>query len=141
MISRIFLGLTRGSGTRRRWLFRTLFELIARLSGNQEHWTFMNYGFAGAAGSGADIDLTPEEEAQRVCCQLYDVVASAVAIAGKDVVEVTLDAKLAVAARLVDGAAPVGGLRCRLRDPSNDLGVTAVLTTSASGRWFFALYK
>ena len=89
MISRIFLWLTHRSGTRRRWLFRTFFEFIARLSGDQVHWTFMNYGFADAVGPNTDIDLTPQEEAQRVCCQLYDEVAGAVAIAGKDVVEVS----------------------------------------------------
>lgn len=89
MISRIFLWLTDGSGNRRRWLFRTLFEIIARLSGHQEHWTFMNYGFADAAKPDRDIDLTPAEEAQRVCCQLYDEVAGAVVIADQDVVEVS----------------------------------------------------
>ena len=89
MITRIFLWLTDGSGNRRRWLFRTLFEIIARLSGHQEHWTFMNYGFADAAKPDRGIDLTPAEEAQRVCCQLYDEVAGAVVIADQDVVEVS----------------------------------------------------
>jgi SAM-dependent methyltransferase len=89
VITRIFLGLTHGSGPRRRWLFRTFFEFIARLSSDQEQWTFMNYGFAGGADGDRLRALTPEEEAQRVCCRLYDEVARAQPMAGKDVVEVS----------------------------------------------------
>jgi SAM-dependent methyltransferase len=89
MITRIFLGLTHGSGARRRWLFRTFFEFIAYLSGDQEQWTFMNYGFAGGADGDRLCELTPVEEAQRVCCRLYDEVARAQPIAGRDVVEVS----------------------------------------------------
>ncbi|MDX1483676.1 MAG: class I SAM-dependent methyltransferase [Alphaproteobacteria bacterium] len=89
MLARVFLWLTQGSGARRRWLFRNLFELIARLSGNERGWTFMNYGYAAFGGPDPRPDLTPEEEVQEVCCALYDRVASAVPIADKDVVEVS----------------------------------------------------
>lgn len=89
MLSKLFLLLTRGSGERRRWLFRTFFEFIARLSKNQDSWTFMNYGFADSTKPSSVHDLTPEEEAQWVCCQLYDAVAGDTAISGKDVVEVS----------------------------------------------------
>lgn len=89
MISRIFLGLTHGSGARRRWLFRTFFEFVARLSRDQEQWTFMNYGFADGTEGEGFRDLTPEEKAQGVCCRLYHEVARAGPITGKDVVEVS----------------------------------------------------
>lgn len=89
MITRIFLGLTHGSGPRRRWLFRTFFEIIARLSSDQEQWTFMNYGFADGGPGLLERQLTLEEETQMVCCRLYEEVARVRPIAARDVVEVS----------------------------------------------------
>lgn len=89
MVSKLFLWLTRGSGARRRWLFRTLFEMIARASREQTAWTFMNYGFADPEGPNTANGLRPEEEAQRVCCRLYEKVSDPVPVSGKDVVEIS----------------------------------------------------
>ena len=49
--------------------------------------TFMNYGWAGEQDE-ASLELLPEDEHNRYCIQLYHRVASAVDLAGADVLEV-----------------------------------------------------
>ena len=49
---------------------------------------FMNYGWATADGDGHSLPLAPEDEPNRYCMQLYHRVASAVDLAGLDVLEV-----------------------------------------------------
>lgn len=50
-------------------------------------WTFMNYGHVPPAGETTPA-LNPQDEADRLCIQLYHRVASAAPLADKDVLEV-----------------------------------------------------
>lgn len=85
MLSSLFLWLTRQSPAGRRLLFPLFFDWLARLSAGAEWWTFMNYGY----DDGTPLTLEPQDEPQRYCVQLYHRVASAVPLAGKDVLEVS----------------------------------------------------
>lgn len=53
----------------------------------QPDWTFMNFGYAGSETETAP-SLSPAEEPDRCCIQLYHHVAEATSPAGKDVLEV-----------------------------------------------------
>src|SRR5688500_6626017 len=66
-----------------RWWYSTLARQVAT-----ERWTFMNYGFAPA--NGADMNLTLEDcdEPDRLCIQLYELVARPTDLNGTDVLEV-----------------------------------------------------
>lgn len=64
-----------------------MYQLMARFA-PQPDWTFMNYGYAPAAGEGAPIALQPADEPNRYCIQLYHHVAGAVDIRDRRVLEV-----------------------------------------------------
>jgi ubiquinone/menaquinone biosynthesis C-methylase UbiE len=50
--------------------------------------TFMNYGYAPLDEREPDIDLRPEDEANRYCAQLYQRVAGAIDLRGKNLLEI-----------------------------------------------------
>jgi SAM-dependent methyltransferase len=67
----------------RRGLWRAWYHLLVRRDAGSD-WTFMNYGFHGSE----PLDLDPEEEPDRYCIQLYDLLASAAPLEGRDLLEV-----------------------------------------------------
>jgi len=73
-----------------RWLKspieRVLYEGLSALD-READMVFMNYGWAGT-DEDADVPLLPEDETNRYCIQLYHRVASAIDLAGLDVLEV-----------------------------------------------------
>lgn len=82
MLAKLFVTLAERSPGMRRWLWQRWYQFLARYRVGE--WTFMNYGFADSAG----LELKPEDEDDRYCAQLYHVVANAVPVAGKDLLEV-----------------------------------------------------
>ena len=70
----------------KRFLWRYWYEFLARWH-PYRHWTFMNYGYRPPQGT-APLALAPEDEPDRSCIQLYHLVASAVDLVGRDVLEV-----------------------------------------------------
>jgi ubiquinone/menaquinone biosynthesis C-methylase UbiE len=69
----------------KRWLWRGWYQFLAGRY-REPGWTFMNYGFR--APGGAALALAPEDEPDRSFIQLYDAVAGAVPLAGREVLEV-----------------------------------------------------
>ena len=69
----------------KRLLWRGWYQLLAGRY-REPSWTFMNYGFRGP-DSGARA-LEPADEPDRSFIELYDTVASAAPLAGRDVLEV-----------------------------------------------------
>jgi SAM-dependent methyltransferase len=70
----------------KRLLWRTWYEFLARRY-RDRRWTFMNYGYRPPLGT-APLALAPEDEPDRSCIQLYHLVASAVDLIGREVLEV-----------------------------------------------------
>jgi ubiquinone/menaquinone biosynthesis C-methylase UbiE len=70
----------------KRLLWRAWYEFLARRYQDRQ-WTFMNYGHRSPLGS-APLALATGEEPDRSCIQLYHLVASAVDLTGRDVLEV-----------------------------------------------------
>jgi len=70
----------------KRLLWRSWYEFLARRYRDRQ-WTFMNYGYRPAHGAAA-LALAPEDEPDRSCIQLYHLVASAVELTGREVLEV-----------------------------------------------------
>lgn len=70
----------------RRMLWRWWYGRLAKRYTAAE-WTFMNYGFVPPAGT-PPLVLDAGGEPDRLCIQLYHRVASAVPLAGKEVLEV-----------------------------------------------------
>ena len=70
----------------KRLLWRSWYDLLARRY-RDRHWTFMNYGHRPPHGT-APLALAPEDEPDRSCIQLYHLVASAVDLTGREVLEV-----------------------------------------------------
>src|SRR5277367_2393678 len=64
-------------------LWYSTLSLLAR-----DEVIFLNYGYATTDSSGADLELEAVDEANRYPIQLYNRVASAVDLRGKDVLEV-----------------------------------------------------
>src|SRR5690606_18302085 len=63
------------------------YDFLTRLDRRGEV-VFLNHGFAPDGGDRSDIDLQPEDEAERLSIQLYHHVASAVDWRGRDGLEV-----------------------------------------------------
>jgi ubiquinone/menaquinone biosynthesis C-methylase UbiE len=82
LTARLVSAASRSPATKR-WLWRTWYQFLARRY-RDPSWTFMNYGYRAAA----PLALAPEEEADRSCIQLYDAVAGAAPLAGREVLEV-----------------------------------------------------
>ena len=70
----------------KRLLWRAWYEFLARRYRDRQ-WTFMNYGHRSPSGP-AQLVLTPIEEPDRSCIELYHLVAGAVDLKGRDVLEV-----------------------------------------------------
>ena len=87
----------------KRLLWRSWYEFLARFYRDRQ-WTFMNYGHRSPHGV-PPLALTVEDEADRSCIQLYQVVARAVDLTGREVLEV--------------GSGRGGGPRSRA-EPSNE---------------------
>ena len=71
----------------RRLLWRSWYQFLARRY-RDPRWTFMNYGYQPPHGV-APLALHPEDEADRSCIQLYVLVAGAVDLTGRDVLELS----------------------------------------------------
>ncbi|PWT77315.1 MAG: class I SAM-dependent methyltransferase [Proteobacteria bacterium] len=72
--------------TVRRFLWRGWYQFLARWYPDTQ-WTFMNYGHRPTHGA-MPFALAPEDEADRSCIQLYQLVAGSVDLAGREVLEV-----------------------------------------------------
>ncbi len=70
----------------KRLLWRGWYEFLARRYRDWQ-WTFMNYGHRPPHGT-APLTLAPGDEPDRSCIQLYHLVASAVDLTGREVLEV-----------------------------------------------------
>jgi SAM-dependent methyltransferase len=70
----------------KRLLWRGWYQFLAARY-RDPSWTFMNYGFRAPTPAAALV-LDPADEADRSCIQLYDVVAGAVPLAGREVLEI-----------------------------------------------------
>jgi ubiquinone/menaquinone biosynthesis C-methylase UbiE len=66
-----------------RWWYSKLARQIAT-----EGWTFMNYGFAPADGTKVILSLEDRDEPDRLCIQLYELVAQPADLGGREVLEV-----------------------------------------------------
>lgn len=71
--------------TTKRFLWRGWYQFLATRY-RDPSWTFMNYGYRAAAAARRDLD--PADEPDRSCIQLYDVVAGAVPLGGREVLEI-----------------------------------------------------
>jgi SAM-dependent methyltransferase len=70
----------------KRFLWLSWYEFLVRRYRDRQ-WTFMNYGHRPPHGTAA-LALTPEDEPDRFCIQLYHLVASAADLSGREVLEV-----------------------------------------------------
>jgi ubiquinone/menaquinone biosynthesis C-methylase UbiE len=87
MIDRLYSHAIRKSPRLRRVLAYRIYQFLANRYPNRE-WTFMNYGYLPADSGGAAPPLEPQDEPDRCSIQLYDHVAGAVPLAGRDTLEV-----------------------------------------------------
>lgn len=85
MFLRVAVFLLEHSPLLRRVLWRWWYGRLAKRYQGAD-WTFMNYGFASPEGPLQALD--PADEPDRLCIQLYHRVASATALAGREVLEV-----------------------------------------------------
>lgn len=85
MLTDIFNRAVRISPSLGRAMIRTWYQMLVVID-RQREITFMNYGYADLEGNGLPLNGTDKDN--RYCIQLYHHVASAVDLAGKDVVEV-----------------------------------------------------
>jgi SAM-dependent methyltransferase len=88
-VTAIFLYIVNQSPNLRAFIFRRLFEYLARRFRHVTQWTHMNYGYAAGPGIGHTIALAPHEEQERYCHQLYFRTIEGVDLTGKDIVEVS----------------------------------------------------
>ena len=70
----------------KRLLWRSAYDFLARCY-RDRRWTFMNYGYRPPHGA-VSLALSPEDEPDRSCIELYNLVAGAVNLAGGDLLEV-----------------------------------------------------
>jgi SAM-dependent methyltransferase len=80
------VALASRSPVTKRLLWRGWYQFLASRY-RDPSWTFMNYGYR-PPGSAAPRALDPTDEPDRSCIQLYDVVAGAVPLAGREVLEI-----------------------------------------------------
>jgi len=87
-----FVALATRTAAGKRLLWRTWYQFLAARY-RDPSWTFMNYGYRSPAGpAGGETRPAPvldaSDEPDRACIQLYDLVAGAGPLAGRDVLEV-----------------------------------------------------
>ena len=87
MLFRLGAFLSRHIPFLKRALRRLLYEYLSSRE-QADHWTCMNYGYAGPDTESATMKLDPQLEPERYCLQLYHHVVNGVDIVGKDVLEV-----------------------------------------------------
>ncbi len=87
MLTNLFVTLCSWSPGTRRTLWQTWYNFLGSRFQHQD-WNFMNYGYAPIEQDEPRTDLTPSEEPERYCIQMYEHLASAVPLGGKIVVEV-----------------------------------------------------
>ncbi len=68
-------------------MIRVAYEFVCLFNRDADK-AFMNYGYATLDGSGHDLTLKPEDEANRFCIQLYNAVVRPADLQNKDVLEV-----------------------------------------------------
>ena len=71
----------------KRLIWRSWYQFLARRY-RDGRWTFMNYGYRPPEGTPA-LTLAPEDEADRSSIQLYHLVANAVDLSGREVLEIS----------------------------------------------------
>jgi SAM-dependent methyltransferase len=86
MLTRFLIFLCEVSPLARRWLWRWWYQRLAR-GITSPRWSLMNYGVAWPE-AWARLALSPEDEPDRYCLQLYARVTQPVSLEGLDVVEV-----------------------------------------------------
>jgi SAM-dependent methyltransferase len=87
MIRRTLDLLARLSPDFRRALVKLWYETLVVLDRDREI-AFMNYGYSGLGPTANEMSLSDQEQVDRYCIQLYQQVAGAIDLSGKDVVEV-----------------------------------------------------
>jgi len=86
MLIRLAMWLCVVSPPFKRLLWRRWYQYLAGY--RQADWRFMNYGYTAPGADEPELPLQPEDEPNRYSIQLYHRVASAVPLAGLDVLEV-----------------------------------------------------
>ena len=85
------VSLATRSATGKRLLWSTWYQFLAARY-RDPRWTFMNYGYRyprmANVGDAVGPSLAPTDEPDRSCIQLYHVVAGAVPLGGREVLEV-----------------------------------------------------
>jgi SAM-dependent methyltransferase len=71
----------------KRFLNRMWYQYLAKAD-KDAHMLFMNYGFTDPNPSAEMLTLQPADESRRLCIQLYQRVAGAIDLSGKDVLEI-----------------------------------------------------
>ena len=69
----------------KRLLWREWYQFLA-LRYRQDRWTFMNYGYRPI--DAAPLALASEDEPDRSCIELYDLVAQGIDLSGREVLEI-----------------------------------------------------
>jgi SAM-dependent methyltransferase len=87
MVAQIFALVARLSPGVKRSGWQVLYEYLAHKDRGAD-WTFMNYGFVDLDPNVRALSLQPSDEADRFCIQLYQRVAGAVDLRGRDVLEI-----------------------------------------------------
>ena len=85
MLVKLLIRLCALSPTVRRMVWKFWYQKLAKQMA-QDEWTFMNYGYAFPDADGPD--LTPADEPDRLCIQLYHRVISPANVAEKTALEV-----------------------------------------------------
>jgi SAM-dependent methyltransferase len=78
--------ISRLSPNLKRELWRIWYQYLA--NNREAEWAFMNYGFVDLDPHAKPLALSPSDEKDRLCIQLYHHVAGAVDLRGLDVLEV-----------------------------------------------------
>lgn len=86
MLIRLSMWLCEVSPRFKRFLWRRWYQYLAGYQ--RADWKFMNYGFTSLTNEEPALQLQPDDEPHRYSIQLYHRVASAVPLAGLDVLEV-----------------------------------------------------
>ncbi len=84
--SRVFLALFNVPPIKR-GIIRAWYQCLSVLD-KEANMVFMNYGYAPLVSGDVEIELRREDEVNRYCIQLYQKVAGAIDLQGKDVLEV-----------------------------------------------------
>lgn len=87
MLANLYVKLCDLSPGFRKVTRRYMYQFLAHQY-QKDDWTFMNYGYVDLTPDAVPPELTPEDEVNRYCIQLYHHVASAIDLTGLDALEV-----------------------------------------------------